>query len=203
MVKGVVDQRFQIGNPVDEKTGFTIKLAEINVNLNISAVLGGKPTDVEKEAFWSLGDVSRDGAVDFEDESIMRDAFGSTPGSPNWNPDCDLNKDGIVDTYDLNTVSMNYGTTIKEASPVAVNVRITGPGIDQTVKTPSTVTLTSTGTYILTCGGQTKTFKLLESDDGQTYDIIFYLTKIPKAEFPWLIPALMLGAIAILLFTHK
>lgn len=203
MIKGVVDQRFQLGNPVDEKAGFTIKLAEITVNLNVSAVLGAKPTDVEKEAFWSLGDVNRDGAIDFEDLSIMRDALESIPGDPNWNPDCDLNKDGIIDIYDLSIVSAHYGNIIKEAGPVAVDVRITGPGIDQTVKTPSTVTLTSTGTYTLTCGGQTKTFKLLETDDGETYDIIFYLTEIPKAEFPWLIPALMLGAIAILLFTHK
>jgi hypothetical protein len=34
-------------------------------------------------------------------------AYGSTPGSPNWNPASDLNKDGVVNLIDLMTLAHN------------------------------------------------------------------------------------------------
>ncbi len=55
--------------------------------------------NVKADLFWACGDVNRDGVVDQIDEDLYEAAFGSTPGSGNWNPDCDLNLDGIVD-YD-------------------------------------------------------------------------------------------------------
>ncbi len=56
-----------------------------------------------------VGDVDTDGDVDNEDLTIMSNAYGSTPGSPNWNPDADLNHDGLVDMSDIVIVAWNFG----------------------------------------------------------------------------------------------
>jgi len=55
------------------------------------------------------GDVNQDGQVDSADLGLVARAFGSTPGSPNWNQDADLNQDGIVDIFDLVLVGRNFG----------------------------------------------------------------------------------------------
>lgn len=62
-----------------------------------------------REMFHRLGDVNRDGVIDDKDLALLRAAYGSTPGMPNWNPDCDLNGDGKVDLKDLAIASKNYG----------------------------------------------------------------------------------------------
>jgi hypothetical protein len=41
----------------------------------------------------------------------MADAFGSYPGQPRWNPDCDLNQDDMVELMDFMLVSNNFGET--------------------------------------------------------------------------------------------
>ena len=168
----------------------------ITAYLNVAAVLGDKPTDAEKLAFWALGDVNKDGVIDFADLTTIADAYGSAPGSPNWNPDCDLNQDGKVDMFDMAMASVNYGKTIKTANPIDVDVKISGPGINKTVKTPATVTLTSEGTYTLICGGQTKIVKVTVYDDGKTWDTIFYLTELP-GEFPWWIFGLLAAGVVL------
>jgi hypothetical protein len=38
-------------------------------------------------------------------------AFGSTPGKPRWNPNCDLDENGIVDISDILEVALHYGET--------------------------------------------------------------------------------------------
>ena len=53
-----------------------------------------------------LGDVNRDGIVDEADKEVIKDAYGSTPGSPNWNPEADIwgpddEPDGFINVYDL------------------------------------------------------------------------------------------------------
>ena len=61
------------------------------------------------EELRAMGDVNGDGVIDRTDLNIIARAFGSTPGSPNWNPNCDLNKDGTVDGRDLWTAARNFG----------------------------------------------------------------------------------------------
>jgi hypothetical protein len=39
--------------------------------------------------------------------SVLLNAFGAKPGSPNWNPEADLNGDEIVDIYDLRIFFVN------------------------------------------------------------------------------------------------
>jgi hypothetical protein len=57
------------------------------------------------------GDINGDGTVDIYDAITLASAFGSTPGSPNWNPNADINGDGIVDIYDAITLASHFGQT--------------------------------------------------------------------------------------------
>ena len=39
-------------------------------------------------------------SIGIPDALVLWNAFGSTPGARNWNPACDFNEDGVVDTFD-------------------------------------------------------------------------------------------------------
>jgi len=60
-----------------------------------------------------LGDVTGpipnvpDGKVNMMDIAAVISKFGTTPSSPNWNPNMDLNKDGAVNLRDLYIVLSN------------------------------------------------------------------------------------------------
>jgi len=56
------------------------------------------------------GDVNGDRKVDASDLLDLNKAYGSTYGSPTWNPNCDINGDNKVDVLDLFLHSKNYGT---------------------------------------------------------------------------------------------
>ncbi|MGB8780371.1 MAG: dockerin type I domain-containing protein [Candidatus Bathyarchaeia archaeon] len=56
-----------------------------------------------------LGDVNGDGKVDMQDVMMLVNAFGSYPGHPRWNPDCDLNHDGRIDLADIVLALTNFG----------------------------------------------------------------------------------------------
>jgi hypothetical protein len=58
------------------------------------------------------GDLNGDGTVDIYDAIILASAYGSTPGSPNWNPNADILGDGIVDIYDAIALAAHYGQSI-------------------------------------------------------------------------------------------
>lgn len=54
-------------------------------------------------------DVNQDGVVDIKDLAITAAAYGSSPGSPNWNPICDMNGDLRIDIKDLAIIAHYYG----------------------------------------------------------------------------------------------
>lgn len=56
-----------------------------------------------------LGDVNGDGVVNMLDLMLMQKAFGSTPGSPNWNPACDLTQQGKIDMSAIVIAIENFG----------------------------------------------------------------------------------------------
>ena len=56
-----------------------------------------------------MGDVNCDGIVNMDDIITLVSAFGSYPGHPRWNPNCDLNQHGRVDLSDIVAALMNYG----------------------------------------------------------------------------------------------
>jgi len=55
------------------------------------------------------GDINEDGTVDVLDLIELRNAYGSTQQSPNWDPDCDLNLDDVVSVPDMLILGKNYG----------------------------------------------------------------------------------------------
>jgi photosystem II stability/assembly factor-like uncharacterized protein len=57
------------------------------------------------------GDINNDNAVSVADYSIWRGAFGSTPGSANWDPRADVNCDGAVTVADYALWKGNYPST--------------------------------------------------------------------------------------------
>ncbi len=58
-----------------------------------------------------MGDTNGDCRVDLGDLVTVAFAYGSVPGSNNWNPSADLNRDNIVNTMDLVLLATNYGRT--------------------------------------------------------------------------------------------
>jgi hypothetical protein len=64
--------------------------------------------------FRRHGDINGDGVIDDKDSALMQAAWGSKPGDSNWNPDADLNSDGIVNILDANILGYNYGLTYSQ-----------------------------------------------------------------------------------------
>jgi len=54
------------------------------------------------------GDINGDGKVDLTDLAILAQAYGSTPGSPRWNPNADILGDGKVDLADLTMLALHW-----------------------------------------------------------------------------------------------
>jgi parallel beta-helix repeat protein len=50
-----------------------------------------------------------DGKVDIRDIAYIAKLFGTTPSSPNWNANADINNDGKVDIRDVHLAAVNYG----------------------------------------------------------------------------------------------
>jgi hypothetical protein len=58
-----------------------------------------------------MGDLNDDGIVDLFDCITLANAFGSTPGEPNWNALADLNHDNVVDIFDAIMLGAHFGQT--------------------------------------------------------------------------------------------
>jgi hypothetical protein len=54
------------------------------------------------------GDINGDGIIDIYDAILLANAFNSTPGKVNWNPNADINGDNIVDIYDAIMLANHY-----------------------------------------------------------------------------------------------
>jgi hypothetical protein len=63
-----------------------------NSSFSFDVIFGGKG--------YIPGDLNGDGVVNILDAILLADAFGSKPGSPNWNPYADLNDDSVVNILD-------------------------------------------------------------------------------------------------------
>jgi hypothetical protein len=57
-------------------------------------------------------DIKGDGTVDVFDLSILLATFGTSVGSPNYNPKADLNANGPVDVFDLSIFLSYYGSPV-------------------------------------------------------------------------------------------
>jgi hypothetical protein len=56
-----------------------------------------------------LGDINDSGGVNVLDVFSLGKAFGSSPGSPNWNEEADMNGDEAVNSADLSGLVGNFG----------------------------------------------------------------------------------------------
>jgi len=56
-------------------------------------------------------DINFDGKVDVRDIFAAAKAYGSYPGVPNWNLECDVITDGKVDVRDIFAIALNYGAS--------------------------------------------------------------------------------------------
>jgi hypothetical protein len=61
--------------------------------------------------FSLAGDVNEDGQVNVLDLTLVSLAYGSLEGEPAYDPNADLNGDGIVDMRDLRIVAYYLGAT--------------------------------------------------------------------------------------------
>lgn len=52
-----------------------------------------------------------EGKVDMRDIGALCSKFGTTPSSPNWDPNKDINNDGNVNMRDLGTACSNFAKT--------------------------------------------------------------------------------------------
>jgi|SRR5271157_733795 len=55
------------------------------------------------------GDIDGNGKVNLADLVHLALAYGSRPGQARWNPNADINCDGIIDVLDLNILAQYYG----------------------------------------------------------------------------------------------
>ncbi|MBL0927540.1 MAG: hypothetical protein IBJ11_07800 [Phycisphaerales bacterium] len=74
----------------------------------VTATVGD--ADLSAEAVYVCsGDVDGVGGVGANDLSLLLTAFGSTAGSPNYNPDADIDQNGSVGANDLSVLLSNWG----------------------------------------------------------------------------------------------
>ena len=59
------------------------------------------------------GDIDGDNRCHLTDKHLLLKAYGSTPSSPNWNQNADLNKDGIVNLTDCEILQSSFGQKAK------------------------------------------------------------------------------------------
>jgi hypothetical protein len=64
---------------------------------------------LQQQGVNPLGDCDGDGKVELDDITIINNAMGSMPGSPNWNMAADVIIDNMVNAADLNATMMNLG----------------------------------------------------------------------------------------------
>jgi len=66
------------------------------------------PTTTGVNTSLRNGDVDGDNAVTVFDYNLLSEAFDSSVGDRNWNPDADLDGDGSVTVFDYNILSSNF-----------------------------------------------------------------------------------------------
>ena len=75
--------------------------------------------------FWAMGDVNRDGYIDLYDIEKIKALFGKREGDPDFDLDCDLNGDGVINIFDAVRCGRNQGKTAPEyATPFTTEVAV-------------------------------------------------------------------------------
>jgi len=129
-------------------------------------------TPEQSEKFHRMGDVNRDGVIDDTDINLIKTAYGSKPGDPNWNPDCDLNSDGVVDVFDASMASRNRGLTIDKVFTHMLTVESEPQGAPFTINDVATATRYSQtlqeGIYTISMPRTFNSYSFTQWEDGFT-----------------------------------
>ena len=80
-------------------------LSELVTNVTV----GVNETIVVDFGILREGDASGDDAVTSIDFSLLAGAFGSIPGDPNWNANCDFDRNGAVTIMDFSLLAASFG----------------------------------------------------------------------------------------------
>jgi len=72
------------------------------------ACLGGMPIE-GFDCGCYYADINNDGKVDIIDIAIVAVAFGSRPGSINWNPNADLDGNDQINIIDISMAAKEFG----------------------------------------------------------------------------------------------
>jgi len=98
------DQKIQAGQTKKVTCTLTVSIEITNIsNYSFDILLLG--TD------YLLADLNKDGHIDMRDIAFLIGLFGTTPASPNWNPNADLNKDLKVGMRDVSIALQDFGKT--------------------------------------------------------------------------------------------
>ncbi len=58
-----------------------------------------------------LGDLVKNGKIDMREIGALFTLYGSEEGAPDWNPEADLYKDGVINIHDVGRICNNFGET--------------------------------------------------------------------------------------------
>jgi len=86
------------------------RLGNYTIYVN-SHYLGQNATDTMTFEVKLLGDIDRDGFVKIGDIVSVINHYGTTPSSPNWDPNADVNGDGKVYIDDIVITINNFGNS--------------------------------------------------------------------------------------------
>lgn len=112
---------FGDGTPINTTSSSTIQhvftqLGNYSVTLTVTDSVSrtNQIAHIVQVVSHPVWDVDSDGKTDIKDISTVAKAFGSTPGSPNWNPIADITgltgvPDGKVDIRDISLVAKHFG----------------------------------------------------------------------------------------------
>lgn len=87
----------------------SLTLYQLEFILEVNHAWAGCAVDNFYLAYHVEGDVNYEGSVDVFDLDRFGKAYGSSPGSPNWDICCDVNDDKVIDSDDLEAIGDNYG----------------------------------------------------------------------------------------------
>jgi parallel beta-helix repeat protein len=78
------------------------------IDLSLAGINYGKTISSMSTERIKIGDINRDGFVNTADVAIVKKAFRSRPGNPNWNEIADLDKNDIVNIVDIARVRKDF-----------------------------------------------------------------------------------------------
>jgi hypothetical protein len=91
----------------------TVAQASMTFRVTVNDGKGGTANDSVNVRVYLAGDATHNDAVDVSDLLAVAEAWNSIAGQPRYDPACDFNNDGLVDTADLLMLGNNWGNQLQ------------------------------------------------------------------------------------------